>query len=106
MEEQIYNFFLIADKGFLHTIGLYIHTISGTDAEKYQYLQSKVAEDLPNCKKYPLDKSIKSVINGKEIEGVISIETANTHGGFMLNKLFEKIYVEVNASNSPLYVST
>jgi hypothetical protein len=89
MEEQIYNLFLFISDDNITEIGLCVHSKNGTDNEKIEFLQKRVAEDCLNSVKYAI-----SELPYNEYKAKYRLGTHLT--------VFEPLFIDANAPQNPL----
>ncbi len=59
--ENIFNFFIFFENGVARTIGVKLHNREGTDAEKYCFLSSQVAEDIAEARRIELSQAFTPI---------------------------------------------
>jgi hypothetical protein len=94
LKESAYNLFLYVEKTQIKDLGVAVHELDGTDAEKLAVLQSRVAKDCGSAKRYRLD---------------VPLEWSEYQGSMRLGRqleLFEGAFQDCQAPAEPLCVIT
>lgn len=94
MKENTYNLFLYVEKTHVEELGVTVHELDGTDAEKLAVLQSRVNQDYKSAKRYRL----ATPLAWSEYEGRVRL-------GRQL-AVFEGVFQDCQAPAEPLCAIT
>lgn len=106
MKESVFNLFLYIHKNIISELGAVLHQIEGKEQEKLDFLQSQVIKDSKNAERFSILSNFHQFDkNGGLIQFQIERYNAMMRFGTHL-ELFEGIFQEFNASDTPLIVIT
>ena len=108
MLEKIFNLFVFVTDDIIHELGVTVHEMSGTDAEKVSFLQSQVDADFEKAARFPIPDryTLKDQISGESItalkyEKLRVLMRMNLH-----TQIFEEIFKALSATADPLCCMT
>ncbi len=104
--ELIFNLYYFATSDIITEVGVVAHTISGTDEEKFSFLQENAERDFSNAIRFPIPDNVKIKMNGKVQNGIDHTtyrDYCSKGHGFII---FEAIFQYFDAPASPLTVIT
>jgi hypothetical protein len=94
LKETAYNLFVYVEKSLVKTLGIAIHELDGSDAEKVSTLQTLVNQDYKTARRI----TVKRKFEWREYESLMRL-------GRQL-EIFEEIFRDCNAPINPLVVVT
>jgi hypothetical protein len=94
LKEPAYSLFLYVDKTLITALGIAVHELDGSDAEKISALQKRVSQDYKTAKRHKVTKRFE----WREYESLMRL-------GRQL-EIFEEIFRDGNAPLNPLVVIT